>query len=287
MTSSIGAPDDPLGIMLPVPTGGSGAEFLGRAYMEGSDELKDLMKYEIDVIYECRFCRNLYRSIANVIAHKRQYCRSSCRTNLHDVLSKHAEDLCPDKDKEKRKLPGKSKVNVVSAVQKKIQTTTIEDDLNRIELYTLPTVSRYMPATTFEDGYQAVTHMNELMAIKERVPDDGALLIMPQDDSRHCQADMTLRRKTKMEKEEKTMSWRELIVLDFIYKDVLDSVNPAACQCLFPTCKDIKPFGDVLALAYHLTVKHNRPMTAQDYAKVGRGKEGWFACFLCKTVHRS
>lgn len=143
--------------------------------------------------------------------------------------------------------------------------------------------------------------MNELMAVKERVPDDGALLIMPQDDSRHCQADMTLRRKTKMEKEEKTMSWREasflfvaktyfnfqLIVLDFIYKDVLDSVNPAACQCLFPTCKDIKPFGDVLALAYHLTVKHNRPMTAQDYAKVGRGKEGWLACFLCKTVHRS
>ena len=54
MTSSIGAPDDPLGIMLPVPTGGSGAEFLGRAYIEGSDEVKDLMKYEIDVIYECR-----------------------------------------------------------------------------------------------------------------------------------------------------------------------------------------------------------------------------------------
>ena len=53
-SSSVGAPDDPIGIMLPVPTGGSGAEFLGRAYIEGSDELKDLMKYEIDVIYECR-----------------------------------------------------------------------------------------------------------------------------------------------------------------------------------------------------------------------------------------
>ena len=84
-----------------------------------------------------------------------------------------------------------------------------------------------MPTTTFEDGYQvssiygsdfncvfqAVTQMNELMAMKEKVPDDGALLIMPQDDSRHCQADMTLRRKTKMEKEEKTMSWREVSFL--------------------------------------------------------------------------
>lgn len=41
----------------------------------GSDEVKDVLAYECDVVYECRVCRSLFRSLANFISHKRAYCR--------------------------------------------------------------------------------------------------------------------------------------------------------------------------------------------------------------------
>ena len=54
MASSIGPADDPVGTMMSVPTGGKGVDAVCKAYQEGSDEVKDLLKYETDVIFECR-----------------------------------------------------------------------------------------------------------------------------------------------------------------------------------------------------------------------------------------
>lgn len=40
----------------------------------GSEEVKIILAYECDVVYECRICRSLFRSLANFISHKRVYC---------------------------------------------------------------------------------------------------------------------------------------------------------------------------------------------------------------------
>lgn len=40
-----------------------------------STEIKDYLSNECDIIYECRVCRSLFRSLANFIAHKRTYCQ--------------------------------------------------------------------------------------------------------------------------------------------------------------------------------------------------------------------
>ncbi|XP_043204207.1 uncharacterized protein LOC122371708 [Amphibalanus amphitrite] len=40
----------------------------------GTQEIRDLLAAECDLIYECRACRALFRSVANLLAHKRRYC---------------------------------------------------------------------------------------------------------------------------------------------------------------------------------------------------------------------
>ncbi|UXI22998.1 Cystathionine gamma-lyase [Sarcoptes scabiei] len=44
----------------------------------GSREIKDLILNECNVIYECRVCSSLFRSLANFLAHKRFYCKKHC-----------------------------------------------------------------------------------------------------------------------------------------------------------------------------------------------------------------
>ncbi|RWS26276.1 uncharacterized protein B4U80_14861 [Leptotrombidium deliense] len=44
----------------------------------GTVEVKDIIFNECDIIYECRVCRNLFRSLANFLSHKRFYCTQHC-----------------------------------------------------------------------------------------------------------------------------------------------------------------------------------------------------------------
>jgi hypothetical protein len=41
----------------------------------GTNEVKSILLHECDLIYECRTCRSLFRSIIDLISHKRKYCR--------------------------------------------------------------------------------------------------------------------------------------------------------------------------------------------------------------------
>ncbi|XP_050513309.1 uncharacterized protein LOC114334531 isoform X2 [Diabrotica virgifera virgifera] len=40
-----------------------------------TEEVKEYITYECDIMFECRICRNIFRSLANFILHKRNYCR--------------------------------------------------------------------------------------------------------------------------------------------------------------------------------------------------------------------
>jgi len=40
-----------------------------------TSEVKSILLYECDLIYECRTCRSLFRNIINLISHKKEYCR--------------------------------------------------------------------------------------------------------------------------------------------------------------------------------------------------------------------
>jgi hypothetical protein len=42
-----------------------------------------LLSRECDLIYECKVCRNIFRSLTNFISHKRVYCRSNFNASDH------------------------------------------------------------------------------------------------------------------------------------------------------------------------------------------------------------
>lgn len=46
-------------------------------------QLRKLLSRECDLIYECKVCRNIFRSLTNFISHKRVYCRSSFNATDH------------------------------------------------------------------------------------------------------------------------------------------------------------------------------------------------------------
>ncbi|KAF7415208.1 hypothetical protein HZH68_003697 [Vespula germanica] len=49
----------------------------------GSDEVKAILAYECDIVYECRVCRSLFRSLVNFISHKRVYCKEKFNITLN------------------------------------------------------------------------------------------------------------------------------------------------------------------------------------------------------------
>lgn len=49
----------------------------------GSDEVKAILAYECDIVYECRVCRSLFRSLVNFISHKRVYCKEKFNIALN------------------------------------------------------------------------------------------------------------------------------------------------------------------------------------------------------------
>ncbi|XP_054267472.1 uncharacterized protein LOC128989583 isoform X2 [Macrosteles quadrilineatus] len=58
----------------PVVTSVNGLRQAVKVFETGTPEVLDLLSYDCDVVYECKVCRNLFRSLANFISHKRVYC---------------------------------------------------------------------------------------------------------------------------------------------------------------------------------------------------------------------
>lgn len=46
-------------------------------------QLKGLLSNECDLLYECKVCRNIFRSLANFISHKRVYCKDNYSSTQH------------------------------------------------------------------------------------------------------------------------------------------------------------------------------------------------------------
>lgn len=66
----------------PIDTSVSALHQVSKLLETGTNEVKSILSYECDVIYECRICRSLFRSIVNFISHKREYCREKFNVSL-------------------------------------------------------------------------------------------------------------------------------------------------------------------------------------------------------------
>lgn len=67
----------------PIKTSVTGLNEARKAYEDGTDEVRRLLANECDIIYECKVCRNIFRSLANFISHKRIYCKTTFSLSMH------------------------------------------------------------------------------------------------------------------------------------------------------------------------------------------------------------
>nr|XP_016935972.2 uncharacterized protein LOC108014381 [Drosophila suzukii] len=72
--------DDISLLQRPLRTAHTGFEEARRAYEDGTNEVRQLLSLECSLIYECKVCRNMFRSLANFISHKRVFCCVSARS---------------------------------------------------------------------------------------------------------------------------------------------------------------------------------------------------------------
>ncbi|EDW55022.1 uncharacterized protein LOC6614031 [Drosophila sechellia] len=72
--------DDISLLQRPLRTAHTGFEEARRAYEDGTSEVRQLLSLECSLIYECKVCRNMFRSLANFISHKRVFCCVSARS---------------------------------------------------------------------------------------------------------------------------------------------------------------------------------------------------------------
>lgn len=56
--------------------------------LESSHEIRDYLLNEVNVVYECKVCMNMFRSLANLTAHKRSYCLEKYEEVNHVFSSK-------------------------------------------------------------------------------------------------------------------------------------------------------------------------------------------------------
>lgn len=67
-------------------------------YTFNYSQIRQLLTNECDLIYECKVCRNVFRSLVNFISHKRIYCKNTFKSSVHfnfqnDGSSGYNQDL--------------------------------------------------------------------------------------------------------------------------------------------------------------------------------------------------
>nr|XP_031838126.1 LOW QUALITY PROTEIN: zinc finger protein 800-like [Nomia melanderi] len=70
---------------------------LSKVLANGSDEVKSILAYECDLVYECRICRSLFRSLVNLISHKRIYCKEKFDVTSGKSSSNNRDTICINK----------------------------------------------------------------------------------------------------------------------------------------------------------------------------------------------
>uniref|UniRef100_A0A6P4EK43 Zinc finger protein 800 n=1 Tax=Drosophila rhopaloa TaxID=1041015 RepID=A0A6P4EK43_DRORH len=81
--------DDISLLQRPLRTAHTGFEEARRAYEDGTNEVRQLLSLECSLIYECKVCRNMFRSLANFISHKRVFCCVSARSTNGSGYTDH------------------------------------------------------------------------------------------------------------------------------------------------------------------------------------------------------
>lgn len=269
--------DDFTLLQQPVPLAIDGAQAVVRYWEDASPEIRNLISNECSVIFECRECRNLFRSIVNFISHKRVICRS-----LMDIPGPSSSDVQQIAEKVTaeleyattsshsgsidlteapvRKRAFLRRTNIVNAISKRAEhySKKLAGTKEAVFLHRLPNAWRNIPTTTFRGGQQVFVTAPKNMTEKEPLLSDEVTLVVPQDHSIKYR-EMNLRRREHDPKvaPARYASFDERSLADRLasYPELADA---GLLTCVHSDCIDKQPFSSLYTLAYHITIRHNR-----------------------------
>ncbi|OZC08113.1 zinc finger, C2H2 type [Onchocerca flexuosa] len=312
---------DDLGLQQPsIPAGGSdGVDGLIEIYNNSTLEVKNLLTNECNILLECRCCGNIFRSPLNYLTHKRVYCRT-LRSTIASAFSAMALDFAEkaltelrndDQGKKEGTSPQQNRgeagtssgtktdsqppkrakgilkrTNLVNVVNKRMKhyALSLPNSEHKLELHTLPRISRDVATTTFVEGQQIMESIPHALVTTDTIPPDRVPVLIPQDNSSRYR-EMNLRnrkgdsskngvaRKVGSEEvylfyfilyilgsgsQKKRNRIMSLKILERMGKYQTMMVDLSLLTCSHSDCKEKQPFSSLFTFAYHLTVKHNR-----------------------------
>ena len=95
---SLGKGPDLSQLKSPIQTSLSGTRQVIHALECGTGEVKEYLLEEINLMYECKTCFSVFRSLANLIAHKRTFCKSKYKDVHHIHRDKYNDGAPPPVD---------------------------------------------------------------------------------------------------------------------------------------------------------------------------------------------
>ncbi|VDK70067.1 unnamed protein product, partial [Onchocerca ochengi] len=289
---------DDLGLQQPsIPAGGSdGVDGLIEIYNNSTLEVKNLLTNECNILLECRCCGNIFRSPLNYLTHKRVYCRT-LRSTIASAFSAMALDFAEkalselrnddqgkkegassqqqnrgeagassgtktDSQPPKRAKGILKRTNLINVVNKRMKhyALSLPNSEHKLELHTLPRISRDVATTTFIEGQQVMESIPHALITTDTIPLDRVPVLIPQDNSSRYR-EMNLRnRKGDSSKNgvARKVGSEELKILERMGKYQTMMVDLSLLTCSHSDCKEKQPFSSLFTFAYHLTVKHNR-----------------------------
>ncbi|XP_075151697.1 uncharacterized protein LOC142225758 [Haematobia irritans] len=116
----------------PMRTALSGFLEAKKAHENGTDEVRRLLLYECSLLYECNVCRNIFRSLANFISHKRLYCKLSSERNYRPFSDNNSSLIIQTADKTYDSRFNKSRSTGSSPIPTKSQTRDLSKVIERL-----------------------------------------------------------------------------------------------------------------------------------------------------------
>ncbi|CAJ0593842.1 unnamed protein product [Cylicocyclus nassatus] len=262
--------------MLPFSTVADLEEFM----MNASNRMTSLMREECTLIFQCRCCANMFRRLPNFILHKRKYCKNKsmnvCNSKIRilarstsqesgtHTASRRTQSVCSrsssvpqTRHQSKPSFPIR-RTNIVRYIINKasLVESKLTGNMGTTDLISLPKFRRQVVVAPTSDG-NTKCYVEAPHVCTKYDNSDEVLLVVPQDLSLQY-SNMSLRRRTAQPVARKvTISEAECVsrMKDFV------EIDPIECRCLHPRCSEIRAFGDIFALAYHVSVKHCHKIT--------------------------
>ncbi|XP_028168344.1 zinc finger protein 800 [Ostrinia furnacalis] len=167
----------------PILTSVTGFAQARKIFDLATEELKDLLTNECDLLYECKVCRNIFRSVANFISHKRIYCTEKFNSCLHGHFFKTTSTV-----KEILKIK-KLEESYLEVMKNKNGTETVDPDEvdNRIPLTKdLTTIIEKMAKKKEENGCIS----EEQNVILQKIPNSSVAVFQSLDNNEENQDKM-------------------------------------------------------------------------------------------------